>query len=107
MAIKSIINIIIKISQNMEKKKKNAQNAGGWTERKYSLLGIVGLAQASLSVDFVLDIKRKMYGTKRKLNDLDVWELNQLISELRRLYARRKKLHKRNNNKRKRDSRRI
>ena len=85
----------------MEKKKKNVQNAGEWTERKYSLLGIVGAAQAYLSVDFVLDIKREMFGTKRKLNDLGVWELNQLISELRRHYARRKKLHKRNGNKRK------
>ena len=85
----------------MEKKKKNVQFAENWTERKYFLLGIVGAAQAYLSVDFVLDIKREMFGTKRKLNDLDVWELNQLITELRREYPRRKKVRKRNNNKRK------
>ena len=85
----------------MEKKKKNVQFAENWTERKYFLLGIVGAAHAYLSVDFVLDIKREMFGTKRKLNDLDVWELNQLITELRREYARRKKVRKRNNNKRK------
>ena len=85
----------------MEKKKKNVQSAESWTERKYSLLGIVGVAQASLSVDLVLDIKKKMFGSERSLNDLEAWELNQLISELRREYARRKKVHKRNNNKRK------
>ena len=85
----------------MEKKKKNVQSAESWTERKYSLLGIVGVAQDSLSVDSVLDIKKKMFGSERSLNDLEAWELNQLISELRREYARRKKVHKRNNNKRK------
>ena len=74
----------------MEKKKKNVQSAENWTERKYSLLGIVGVAQAYLSVDFVLDIKKEMFGTKRKLNDLEVWELNQLIGELRRAYAKKK-----------------
>ena len=54
-----------------------------------------------LSVDLVLDIKRELFGTKRKLNDLENWELGKLINVLRNEYARRKKLHKRNNNKRK------
>ena len=91
----------MKISTDMEKEKKNVQFADSMMERKYSLLGIVGVAQIYLSIDFVLDTKREMFGTKRSLNDLEVWELNQLITELRREYARRKKVHKWNNNKRK------
>ena len=98
---KNTFNSTIKTSQESEKGKKNVQSAGGVTERKYSLLGIVGVAQAYLSVDSVLDIKRKLFGTKRKLNDLENWELGKLINVLRNEYARRKKLHKRNNNKRK------
>jgi hypothetical protein len=53
----------------------------------------VGAAQEFLSVDFVLDTKREMFGTKRKMNDLEVWELGQLITKLRSEYARRKKVH--------------
>ena len=97
----NITNLIIKTFQDSEKEKKNVQSAGDLTERKLSLLGIVGIAQSYLSVNLVLDIKRELYGTKRKLNDLENWELNQLINILRSEYARRKKLHKRNDNKRK------
>ena len=97
----NISNLIIKTFQDSEKKKKNVQSAGDLTERKLSLLGIVGIAQSYLSVNLVLDIKRELYGTKRKLNDLENWELNQLINILRSEYVRRKKLHKRNDNKRK------
>jgi hypothetical protein len=95
------ISSTIKTFHDVENKKKNAQSAERMTERKLSLLGTVGLAQKFLSVDFVLDIKRKMYGTKRKLNDLEAWELTRLINELRRHHVRREKLHKRNNTKRK------
>ena len=77
------------------------KSAEGAMERKLSLLGIVGVAQAYLSVDSVLDIKRGLFGTKRKLNDLENWELGKLINVLRSEYARRKKLHKRNDHKRK------
>jgi hypothetical protein len=48
-----------------------------------------------------LDIKRELFGTKKKLNDLESWELGKLINVLRSEYARRKKLHKRNDHKRK------
>jgi hypothetical protein len=85
----------------LEKEKKNVQCVGEPTERKLSLLGIVGVAQAYLSVDLVLDTKRELFGTRRKLNDLESWELGKLINVLRSKYARRKKLHKRNDNKRK------
>ena len=84
----------------MANKKKNVQNAGSWTEKKYSLLGTVGIAQHYLSVDFVLDIKSKIFGSK-KLNDLEENELEILIFELRSEYVNRKKLHQRNSNKRK------
>ena len=49
-----------------------------------------------MGVDEVLDIKRELYGSKRRLNDLDPWELNQLLVKLRREHAtrsKRKKLH--------------
>ena len=48
-----------------------------------------------------VDIKRELFGTKRKLNDLENWELGKLINVLRIEYAKRKKLHKRNDHKRK------
>ena len=98
---KNMSNSTIKTSQESEKTKKNVQSAEEMTERKLSLLGIVGVAQAYLSVDLVLDLKRKLFGTKRKLNDLANWELGKLINVLRSEYARRKKLHKRNDHKRK------
>ena len=98
---KNMSNSTIKIFQESEKKKKNVQSVEGLTERKLSLLGIVGVAQAYLSVDLVLDIKRELFGTKKKLNDLESWELGKLINVLRSEYARRKKLHKRNDHKRK------
>jgi hypothetical protein len=98
---KNTFNSTTKISQELEKEKKNAPCAGDQTERKLSLLGIVGVAQAYLSVDLVLDIKRELFGTKKKLNDLESWELGKLINVLRSEYARRKKLHKRNDHKRK------
>ena len=94
-------NLIIKTSQDSEKEKRNVQSAGNLTERKLSLLGIVGIAQSYLSVNLVLDIKRELFGTRRKLNDLENWELGKLINVLRSEYARRKKLHKRNDHKRK------
>ena len=86
----------MKTSQDMEKEKKNVQVVESSTERKLLLLGTVGAAQGFLSVDFVLDTKREMFGTKRKMNDLEVRELGQLITKLRSEYARRKKVHKRN-----------
>ena len=98
---KNTFNSTTKISQESEKEKKNVQCAEEKTERQLSLLGIVGVAQAYLSVDSVLDIKRKLFGTKRKLNDLENWELGKLINTLRSEHVRRKKLHKRNDNKRK------
>jgi len=93
------ISSIIKTSPDSGNKKKSVQSVETMTERKLSLLGIVGLAQKFLSVDFVLDIKRELYGSKRKLNDLESWELTRLINELRRHHVRREKLHKRNNTK--------
>jgi hypothetical protein len=58
------------------------QNVDLREERKLSLLGSVGVAQTFLGVDFVLMIKRELYGDQ-KLNDLEVHQLNNLLSKLR------------------------
>ena len=87
---KNTFNSTTKISQESEKEKKNAQSVEGQTERKLSLLGIVGVAQAYLSVDLVLDTKRELFGTRRKLNDLESWELGKLINVLRKKYVEKK-----------------
>jgi hypothetical protein len=72
----------------------NEKDAVSQETRKFSLLGMVGEAQFYLGVDFVLDVKREMFGTTRKLNDLENYELNQLIGELREIYVKYKKTGK-------------
>lgn len=81
---------LTRIYQNLGKENVSVQNVESMTERKLTLLGVVGRAQSFLSPTLTLEVKRDMFGNK-KLNDLETWELTRLISKLRDLYNKRKK----------------
>lgn len=72
----------------------SAQNAENPKERKLFLLGQIGVAQSFLGVDTVLSIKRKMFGSTKKLNDLENYEITHLLSKCRVEYSKTKKREK-------------
>ena len=82
------------IYQKLGKENVSVQSAESMTERKLTLLGIVGKAQCILSPVLTLEVKRDMFGS-RKLNDLETWELTRLITRLRKVYLDTKKHKKR------------
>ena len=90
MSVGDTDNFLIHIYRELGKENVSVQNVESMTERKLTLLGIVGKAQLFLSPTLTLEIKKDMFGN-RKLNDLESWELTRLIGKLRDVYNKRKK----------------
>ena len=82
MSVENTDNLVTLISQKLGKENVSVHNADLMTERKLMLLGIVGKAQSFLCPDSTLELKRDMFGRK-KMNDLETWELTRLINRLR------------------------